>query len=503
MKNKFLFLFFNLSFLLFSCEKELIQPEEVTESEEAISDATIIKSADGFRSNLLVEGRFEPTIESYFNIQNYTSYGFAVSNKRARKGSNALRLELRKNSEKIRSEILLAGETHRERWYGASLYLPKNDWDSDLHADGWDIITQWHAREDKGEASRFPPIALVVSKGRLCVVVYWATREKNTNNSINGKKVFDLGQLEKGKWLDMVYHIKFSHKSDGILEVWKNGVKVIKYKGPNSYNDKSLPYFKAGIYKRKWYNITKRVVYVDEVRVGNKNATYKDVAPAGSILVKPTADKPAKNKKLSLKLINANSDQLIKTITNEAILDLATLPTSNLNIKATPANAVGSILFKLTGPHNKRVIESEAPFCLFRDKNGDFHSWTPKAGNYTLTATPYSKARGGGKAGSPVTVNFKVVNLAKDGSGTPTVTMVINKNKSITSSRKAILTIKAVNATKMRFYDNSNSRWTSWEPVSSTKIWTLSKGDGSKWVKVQVRNAAGVMSQSSSDGIIL
>ncbi|MDQ4141815.1 MAG: hypothetical protein M3142_15000, partial [Bacteroidota bacterium] len=67
----------------------------------------------------------------------------------------------------------------------------------------------------------------------------------------------------------------------------------------------------------------------------------------------------------------------------------------------------------------------------------------------------------------------------------------------------AILTIKAVNATKMRFYDNRNSRWTNWEPVSSTKIWTLSRGDGSKWVKVQVRNAAGVMSQSSSDGIIL
>ncbi|PSR54626.1 hypothetical protein AHMF7605_14475 [Adhaeribacter arboris] len=503
LESKGFFFFITLAFL-FSCEQEqLIQPKEIIQVEEALADAQIITSKDGDRSNLLVEGRFDPTIEPVFHVQTGTSYGFEVSSKRARRGSNAVRLELRRNTDQIRSEISLAGETKRERWYGTSLYLPGNDWDSDLNADGWDIITQWHAREDKGEPSRLPPISLVVSKGRLGLVVYWATREKNTNATISGKKIFDLGQVEKDKWLDLVYHINFSHKSDGELVVWKNGVKVIDYTGPNSYNDKYLPYFKAGIYKRKWYKISKRVLYIDEVRVGNGNATYKDVAPYGSVIVNPAADTPAKNKKLSLKLINANSDLLIKTITNGATLDLATLPTNNLNIKATPAGAVGSILFKLTGPQNKKVIESEAPYSLFRDKNGDFPSWTPKAGNYTLTATPYSKANGSGKAGSPVTVNFKVVNLAKDGSGTPTVSMVINKNKGVTSSRNALLTIRAVNATKMRFYDNSNSRWTNWEPVSSIKAWTLSRGDGSKWVKVQVRNAAGVMSASYADGIIL
>lgn len=301
----------------------------------------------------------------------------------------------------------------------------------------------------------------------------------------------------------MVYHIKFSHKSDGKLEVWKNGIKVINYKGPNSYNDKYFPYFKAGIYKRKWYKISKRVVYLDEVRVGNKKATYKDVAPSGSTIINPTSEKPNKNKKLSLSLINANSDLLIKTMANGTTLDLASLPTHNLNIKASTSASVGSIIFRLTGPENKRTVESEAPYCLFRDRNGDFQSWIPKAGSYSLTATPYSKAKGGGKAGTPVTINFKVVNLAKDGSGTPNVTMVINKNKAITSSRKATLYIKTVNATKMRFYDNSNSNWTSWESVSSVKSWTLSRGDGSKWVKVQVRNAAGVMSESYADGIIL
>ncbi|MDQ3289875.1 MAG: polysaccharide lyase, partial [Bacteroidota bacterium] len=306
MKFKFLFLLFSLSIFLFSCEEELIQPQQVTQSAIGFANAEV-NSVDSYRSHLLVEGRFEPTAEPFL-VQTGTSYGFAVSSNRARNGSNSGRFEIRSEDHQIRSEITLSGETQSERWYGNSLYLPSNDWDSDLNPDGWDIITQWHAKEDAGEDARFPPIALVVSKGRLSMVVYWATQAENTNETVSGKKVFDLGTLEKDKWLDMVYHINFSHESDGVLEVWKNGEKVINYNGPNCYNDKSLPYFKAGIYKRRWYDITKRVVYVDEVRVGNKNAAYHDVAPSGSTLIEPEEFESIDNsKKPRLNLINANS----------------------------------------------------------------------------------------------------------------------------------------------------------------------------------------------------
>ncbi|MDQ4141814.1 MAG: polysaccharide lyase [Bacteroidota bacterium] len=503
MKFKFFTLLVALPLFLFSCEEELIQPTQVNESAVGIANAELINSVDSHRSNLLAEGRFEPNAEP-FGIQTGTTYGFAVSDNRARNGSRAARFEIRSEDNQIRSEITLPGETHSERWYGNSIYLPSNDWDSDLIPNGWDIITQWHAKEDEGEDARFPPIALVVTKGRLSVVVYWATRAENTNSTLSGKKVFDLGTLEKDKWLDMVYHINFSHESDGVLEVWKNGEKVINYNGPNCYNDNSLPYFKAGIYRRRWHDITKRVVYVDEVRVGNKNADYYDVAPSGSTLKEPVEFESNDNsKKLKLNLINANSDLFIQKLTKSAILDLATLPTKNLNISATTSSDIGSVVFKLTGHENKTVIDSQAPFTLFGDKNGDYQSWIPTAGEYTLTATPYSNANGEGTAGTPVTINFEVVNLSTDGSGTPKVSMVINNGEGLTDSRRATLKIKAVNAAEMRFYDDSDSEWTDWEPAASVKTWTLSPGDGSKWVKVQVRNEAGVMSESSSDGIIL
>ncbi len=126
-------------------------------------------------------------------------------------------------------------------------------------------------------------------------------------------------------------------------------------------------------------------------------------------------------------------------------------------------------------------------------------SWSPAVGNYTLSITTYS----GGISNATTTVNFKVVNNATDGTGTPIASIVINDNAASTTSTQAMLSIKSVNATHMRFYDNSNSNWTSWEPAATTRPWTLSSGAGSKWVKVQVKNVAGKMSATASDGIIL
>ena len=95
----------------------------------------------------------------------------------------------------------------------------------------------------------------------------------------------DLGPVDKNKWNDWVFHIRFSYKSDGILEIWKNKVKVFSMSGPNSFNDQHYPYFKIGIYKWGWNGWAsyspedKRVLYVDEVRIGNRNSNLNEVSP--------------------------------------------------------------------------------------------------------------------------------------------------------------------------------------------------------------------------------
>lgn len=80
-------------------------------------------------------------------------------------------------------------------------------------------------------------------------------------------------------------HARWSHKADGFFELWQDDKLVTKDKGPNCYNDKLNPCFKIGVYK--WdldkSAIKGRVLYIDEVRIGNDKATYQDVYPSNNL----------------------------------------------------------------------------------------------------------------------------------------------------------------------------------------------------------------------------
>ncbi len=115
-------------------------------------------------------------------------------------------------------------------------------------------------------------------------------------------------------------------------------------------------------------------------------------------------------------LVNADTDLDIQPLVTGAVLNLATLPTRNLNIRANAnPTTTGSVVFSLTGAASRSQTENVPPYALFSDSGGNYNPWTPPVGNYALVATPYSGASGTGTAGTPLTVNFGVV----DGGGTP------------------------------------------------------------------------------------
>ena len=199
----------------------------------------------------------------------------------ARKGKASIRFELEKSDsskfrDAVRAELRLPGEKDRERWYGFSNYLPVN-FEADPLAE---IIAQWHEIPDweLGEKWRSPPISLGVENDRFYVKILWAMSAVNTNKSIDGEKKVVLRNVEKGKWNDWIFHIRFSYQSDGIIEIWENGQQLFCYNGPNSFNDRHLPYFKIGIYKWGWNGWAayspedKRVIYYDEVKIGDRFA---------------------------------------------------------------------------------------------------------------------------------------------------------------------------------------------------------------------------------------
>ena len=120
----------------------------------------------------------------------------------------------------------------------------------------------------------------------------------------------------------------------------------------------------------------------------------------------------------SFTLINADTDQPIKNfdpLRNGSVLNLATLPTANLNIRANTEPAiVGSVRFELDG--NARYnTETDAPYALAGDSSGsgDYNAWTPALGTHSLTATSYSESSARGIAGTALTIEFKVIDKPK------------------------------------------------------------------------------------------
>lgn len=113
----------------------------------------------------------------------------------------------------------------------------------------------------------------------------------------------------------------------------------------------------------------------------------------------------------SLMLVNAEIDQDIKPLLNGDVIDLSSLPTTKLNIRAVVhPNTVGSVVFNL---NNKIIVrENFAPYAIGGDIKGNYRSWTLPTGHHTLTATPYALAYGKGNKGKALSVTFTVADIS-------------------------------------------------------------------------------------------
>ena len=69
----------------------------------------------------------------------------------------------------------------------------------------------------------------------------------------------------------------------------------------------------------------------------------------------------------------------------------AALGTTKLNIRADVAGTVKSVRWGFNGDLSYRT-ENEAPWALFGDVDGDYRSWSPAAGVYTVSATAFGLA---------------------------------------------------------------------------------------------------------------
>ena len=175
-----------------------------------------------------------------------------------------------------------------EYWYGFSIFLPKP---FPVNT-AWESVVNWHGRPDfdigEGFHGQGAPLTLYTAHPQTdpgwAINVRWDSKPNSTPGGvpdIEGSDYYEFGPYETGVWTDWVFHVKWSYESDGFLEVWKNGVKVLDRDGPNCYNDEYGPYFKMGIYRAGRSAGATRTIYHDEFRMADANGTYEEVAPGG------------------------------------------------------------------------------------------------------------------------------------------------------------------------------------------------------------------------------
>ncbi|MBN1125540.1 MAG: polysaccharide lyase [Sedimentisphaerales bacterium] len=213
----------------------------------------------------------------------------AITDHPVRNGRFAMKTPLNRQVDKVPYRTEVSGqktEVGKEYWYGFSIYLPGDYLPDKI----WEIVAQWHGVPDFdiGENWRNPVMALSTTNGQWNLLYRWDAK-KNTFESgqrkYDGSQSFDLGPYQTERWTDWVVHVKWSFKDDGLLEIWKDGKKLIHEIGPNTFNDKSGPYFKMGLYKgwkdpdRPSDRVSKRLLYHDEFRMAGADGSYGIVVP--------------------------------------------------------------------------------------------------------------------------------------------------------------------------------------------------------------------------------
>ncbi len=238
----------------------------------------------GTSAEILFESSFESggisEDEWIIDIQKQCSIG--VDKQMARSGQASARFEAGPGA---RCEILpwfysnfvtgqLREPYNEDRWYAFSVYLDEN-WE---YNERNEVIAQWHASKDvflNESGGRGPPLALRILGNVWRLTYGW---DADFRSKKGAKAIYPLwvGAIEPGKWTDWVFRVRWTRGGDdGLVQVWKDGVMVSDHQGPIGYNDIRGNYLKLGSYHPR----TDRVVFIDEVRVGDEDESYESMKP--------------------------------------------------------------------------------------------------------------------------------------------------------------------------------------------------------------------------------
>jgi hypothetical protein len=208
-----------------------------------------------------------------YGIGRYAPGAVALSGEYARSGKQSARITLQTgdiaqvgNSGQPNERAELDSGKHsilgRDIWCGFSFLIPPGFPEVDTRL----VIAQWKQSGLEGS----PIVAQRFVSGRHFVTI----RDVRTQGSWIETR--DLPPIVPGCWNDMVYCTRFSTDASGVVAIWMNGERVVRYEGITaSPLGAEAFYHKVGLYRERMDE--PMTIYIDNYAMG---ASFEDVDPS-------------------------------------------------------------------------------------------------------------------------------------------------------------------------------------------------------------------------------
>lgn len=224
-------------------------------------------------------GDFETGDQSQWKaVQAKAHSRITVQSTVVREGRYAARVEVRRGDNNVagsgsgeRSELFIGSSTTggfegQEQYWAWSTYFPP---DFDAPVGLWNAFTQFHHSGTTGQVN----VQFAVADRKRIEL-----RVLGGSVSAPARRDLVLARLMRGHWYDFVFHVKWSSTRAGFVEVWVNGLRVVKKSSmPTLYSGQAV-YLKHGYYRRPYGGTT--VVYHDGMRRGSRLSEVADWARA-------------------------------------------------------------------------------------------------------------------------------------------------------------------------------------------------------------------------------
>ncbi|MGV3640275.1 MAG: polysaccharide lyase [Adhaeribacter sp.] len=410
MTNKLNLFFLFFLALLASCEEQ-----ELTEKALEGLSAT----ADSHVNPVIFSENFEgpaPFCQAH-NTDFGKSHSFAVVNSPVFKGDKAGRFKLKASDPMVssgtRAEVTVIKDgVQKEMWYSFAVLFPADGYDRDS---GRETISQWHQMSDVhlGEKPQSPATFLGVRNDRFILDTGYNTKKVSSGVVPGKRESYDLGPVTKDTWHGFVFHFIHSYQSEGLIEIWHNGKKILRHTGGNMYNSEDMPKWKLGIYKWKWNgegtsDTRKRILYYDNIKAGSAKASLSEMTPE-------QGDNPGSQTGQvgnQYTIVDAETERDLMPLTNkEALLIQNVLKTKKFTVRANLADPrVTGVKFVLKGARNHTYVDDEKPFALFGDdgKGNYYYGSILPTGRYSVYIIPYFKPGAKGKSGPEHKASFVI-----------------------------------------------------------------------------------------------